>query len=132
MNSTPDRPKHVLAISAKSPERLQELAGRFSDALTDSAEGDVADLCYTAAVGRSHFNHRLAVPVTSADQLREALESFADGQRSPPLRTGKARSDRRLNVAFLFSGSKRTLKGIFNSLGVAKKGLFGPKTWEET
>lgn len=115
-SSTPDRPRHVLAISAKSPERLQELAGRFRQSLTDLGEREVADLCHTAAVGRSHFNHRLAIPVRSADQLRESLQSFADGQRSPLIKTGKARSDRRLNVAFLFSGQGSQFVGMGRQL----------------
>ena len=56
-----ERPRHVLALSAKTAEALQVLRGRYDAVLADPAHADVGDICYTANAGRSHFGHRLAV-----------------------------------------------------------------------
>ncbi len=67
-----DRPRHVLALSARSAEALRSLAGRYAGGL---AAGNVplADVCYTANVGRAHFTHRVAITAKTASDMREAL-----------------------------------------------------------
>ncbi len=105
-----ERPRHLLALSAKSPEALAALAGRFAAHLSAAAPGALADACFTANVARSHFDHRLAVEAGSAAEMGERLAAFAAGRdvaavssgaiergRSPRSRScsrGKARSTR--------------------------------------
>ena len=54
------RPRSVLALSAKSDTALVEMARRYADRLTAEPAGSLADLCFSANTGRSHFRHRLA------------------------------------------------------------------------
>ncbi len=37
------------------------MAGRFAEQLQAEPEPDLLDICHTAAIGRSHLEHRLAV-----------------------------------------------------------------------
>ncbi len=67
---TTDRREHVLALSAKDPRALGELAA----ALGAQAEpASLAALCYSANTGRDHFAHRAAIVVSDAASLRAGL-----------------------------------------------------------
>ncbi len=84
-----ERPHHVLAISARDPRALSELAGRYEEALSALAPGDdVADFCFTANAGRSHFGCRIAVSGDSASQLAQALAAVRRGESHPRVTTG--------------------------------------------
>ena len=53
-----DRPLHLLTLSAKTEEALNELITPYLEyPFTD----DLADIAYTANTGRAHFEHRLVV-----------------------------------------------------------------------
>ena len=52
-----DRPRHVLALSARSRDALRDLAGRYAARLESTSEA-LPDICFTANAGRAHFNHR--------------------------------------------------------------------------
>jgi acyl transferase domain-containing protein/SAM-dependent methyltransferase/acyl carrier protein/NADP-dependent 3-hydroxy acid dehydrogenase YdfG len=101
-----DRPQHVLALSAKTPEALRELALKYDAVLADPAHADLADLCYTANAGRSHFSNRAAVWGNSAEQLRERLVRQA---LSPALL-------RPAGIVFLFSGQGAQYPGMGRGL----------------
>ncbi|MEE8522653.1 MAG: SDR family NAD(P)-dependent oxidoreductase, partial [Thermoanaerobaculia bacterium] len=55
-----DRPLHLLPLSARSEAARSELAQRFVAHLRGGSPS-LADTCFTAGAGRSHFDHRLAV-----------------------------------------------------------------------
>ena len=81
---------------------LGELARRYEAALTDDM--DVADMCYTANAGRSHFNARLAVTGATMGEMRQGLAAFIEGQPSEAVSTGRHDGAARPRVAFLFTG----------------------------
>ncbi|CDZ76614.1 Polyketide synthase PksN [Legionella massiliensis] len=70
-------PAHVFVLSAKTKFSLDSLIKAYQEflAMTDAS---LADLCYTAAVGRAHLQWRIAVTATSKKELIEKL-----GQISP-------------------------------------------------
>lgn len=70
-----ERPLHLLTLSAKTPIALQELADRYGEFLTTHADLSIADLCFTANVGRSLFPHRLAIVADSTAALRAQLQA---------------------------------------------------------
>jgi acyl transferase domain-containing protein len=98
-----ERPRHLLTLSAKSEEALRGLAARYAG-LLENADGDAsfADICHAAAVGRSHFAHRLAIPAASGSDARAALIASASGA-SAEVVSGVA-PPRPPAVAFLFPG----------------------------
>ena len=99
-----DRPAHVFCLSAQSDGALRKLAHRFADHLTLRPEQPLADVCFTANVGRARFAHRLALTCETRDQLRLALHAFARGERADGLRHAHAATRRHPRTAFLFTG----------------------------
>ena len=99
----PERPAHLLCLSAKSDEALHELAARYDDALAARPDAVLGDVCHTALVGRAHFAHRLAVVGASGAAMRAALSAFAAGGEHPGILAGQA-GRRPPRIAFLFTG----------------------------
>ena len=102
--SDTERPWHLLTLSAKSELALLELAQRYADFLATHPQASLADICFTANTGRSHFDHRLCVVLESTVQLHEHLEAFAAGKKTAGLVSDKVRSSKRPRIAFLFTG----------------------------
>jgi acyl transferase domain-containing protein/acyl carrier protein len=102
-SAEPERPLHVLPLSAKSESALRQVAGRFSRYLETSPES-VPDICYTASVGRSHFAHRVAIVAGSGEELRTKLTAFSAAQELHGIRRGTVSAGVRNKVAFLFTG----------------------------
>jgi polyketide synthase 12/polyene macrolide polyketide synthase/epothilone polyketide synthase D len=66
------RSDQVLCLSAKTDAALRELAGRFSEYLSQTEER-LEDICFTANTGRAHFQCRLAIVGSSAREIGEKL-----------------------------------------------------------
>jgi acyl transferase domain-containing protein len=88
----------ILTLSAHTPPALVALACDHAERLSEPSDS-VHDICFTAAVRRSHHAHRLAVVGEDAGQLRGKLAAFVraggaspEGSRAP------------LRIAFVFSG----------------------------
>ncbi|WP_371497172.1 type I polyketide synthase [Kitasatospora sp. NBC_00374] len=96
---------HVLTLSAKTKRSLQLQVERYRRHLERHPDLDVADLCYTANVGRSHFSHRIAGPVSDRESLAALLARHADTEPAGP------RGDIR-KVAFLFTGQGSQYAGM--------------------
>jgi acyl transferase domain-containing protein len=99
-----ERPRHVLVLSAKDKEALRRSARDYARHLEGLTAADVADACFSAATGRSHFRERLALVVESGGKAAEALGAFAEGRPASGLATGKAPASGRPKVGFLFTG----------------------------
>jgi acyl transferase domain-containing protein/SAM-dependent methyltransferase len=109
-----DRPLHVLALSARDKESLADLASRYEGRL--EGETAIADLCYTANAGRSHFEHRLAVAGANAHELKRGLASFRKGDAISTVATGRVTGASRPQVAFLFTGQGAQSAGMARGL----------------
>jgi myxalamid-type polyketide synthase MxaB len=110
-----ERPLHVFTLSAKSNEALRELAGRYATALNDPAPGDLADICYTANSGRSHFAHRLATVVDSNSHTQTRLQAAASGENVAGVQSGHV-PDGRPKIAMLFTGQGSQFVGMGREL----------------
>lgn len=97
------RPLHLLTLSAKSEKALRELAQSYIDFLATHPNASLADICFTANTGRSHFDHRLAVVAESNVNLREHLGGFASGTDAGFL-TNQVHNKKLSKIAFLFTG----------------------------
>jgi acyl transferase domain-containing protein len=86
------RAPYLLPLSARSEGALTDLAMRYAARLAHACGDDLASICYTAGAGRAHFPHRLAALVSTVDDARHALESFAAGRPADAVRSGKASS----------------------------------------
>ncbi|NET47829.1 MAG: AMP-binding protein, partial [Merismopedia sp. SIO2A8] len=69
------QPTHYLfTVSAKTPQALMDLTQRYIQVLERNPETDLASVCATAYMGRSHFSHRLAMIATSITDLKIQLQ----------------------------------------------------------
>ena len=111
------RSARLLPLSGKSDTALREFAAGYiawlDDRLKDPAPGAadtlLADLAWTAGVGRSHFSHRAGVVFKNTESLRGALQAIAD--RSDGAEAGTA-----AKVAFVYTGQGSQWPGMGKTL----------------
>ena len=92
----------LLPLSARSPEALTCLAGRYEQALDERVR--LADLCYTAGARRGHHPHRLAVVGDSTRAIRDALAAHRRGEPHAAVSEGRCVPGHEPRVVFVFSG----------------------------
>ncbi|MEL6855144.1 MAG: beta-ketoacyl synthase N-terminal-like domain-containing protein [Cyanobacteria bacterium J06607_13] len=73
----------LLPLSAQTPAALKQLAARYAQHLSAHPNVNLADLCYTASIGRSHFTHRLAILTSTPTDLRQILIDIIAGRPHP-------------------------------------------------
>ncbi len=95
-------PLCILPISARHPGSLRELARRYRDLLAGADAPPLADLCYSAAVRRSHHPHRAAFVGPGRAEMIEQLDSFLS--RDDPPAPGRGARAREPKLAFVFTG----------------------------
>jgi acyl transferase domain-containing protein/acyl carrier protein len=103
-----EHPWHILTLSAKTEHALDELANRYEQHLRQNLTLNLADVCFTANTGRSHFAHRLSVVASSAEEMYQKLASSSI--------TGVARDMQRPQIAFLFTGQGAQYVGMGQQL----------------
>ena len=111
-----ERPLHLLTLSAKSESALRKMAQQYADFLKDKPASTIADICFTANTGRTHFAHRLAITGNSAQQLHERLLEAAEGREGQGTQHGQVQGKERTKVAFLFSGQGSQYVGMGRQL----------------
>src|SRR5699024_137622 len=104
----------LLALSARSPEALVALAQRYGSWLSAHPEVDIADVCRTAGVGRSHFEHRAALVVDSVHSAGEGLSELAENRLRPGVVRGECTD--RPTTAWLFTGQGSQHPGMAREL----------------
>ncbi|WDZ83563.1 SDR family NAD(P)-dependent oxidoreductase [Micromonospora cathayae] len=89
--------EHLLVLSAHTPDLLARRVADVSRLITEDTPVDLADLCFSAAVGRSHLAYRVAVLATDTDELaaglRRALDAGPDQLPGLALRGGTVLPD---------------------------------------
>ncbi|MDQ3605878.1 MAG: acyltransferase domain-containing protein, partial [Gemmatimonadota bacterium] len=134
---TPERPVQLLALSGRTRDDLRAQATNFRDYLAGDPHppapsaasgrgggtqavgggaGSLADICHTAAVGRTHFAHRLAVLGAEPGQMVQRLDAYLSGSDVSGLVTGEVRASVRPRVAFLFTGQGAQYVGMARQL----------------
>ena len=107
----------VLALSARSPEALAARAHAILELLGDaSADADLHDLCYTAAVRRAHHDHRLAIVAAGREPLAARLSAFLAGELGERTASGVRPAGPRRKVVFLFPGQGSQWLGMGREL----------------
>ncbi|MEM8778242.1 MAG: beta-ketoacyl synthase N-terminal-like domain-containing protein [Cyanobacteria bacterium P01_G01_bin.49] len=102
--SSPERPYHLLTLSAQTEPALLEMASHYQTFLLSHTDISVADLCFSANTGRSQFEHRLSIITRTSEQLQQQLSAFVAHQEDPNVISAKIESRKTAKVAFLFTG----------------------------
>ena len=85
---SPERSVRLLPLSGKSEDALRQLAEQYLgwlDRCSEEMASDgaaaafLADMAWTAAVGRTHFEYRAGLVFENAESLRQELNSLANG-----------------------------------------------------
>ncbi|MRH87970.1 SDR family NAD(P)-dependent oxidoreductase [Nocardia sp. SYP-A9097] len=74
----------ILPLSARSPEAVRALAGRFAAALDGVT--DIDSIVAAAWTRRAHHSHRAAFEFEDPAELRAKLQEFASGEGTRPVR----------------------------------------------
>ena len=112
------RETRLLPLSGRTDKALRALAGRYLSwlddraqalASEDAADSLLADIAWTAAVGRSHFECRAGLPFRDAESLRERVRALVESEEgSEPQGAGK--------VAFAYTGQASQWVGMGETL----------------
>lgn len=110
-----ESPWHLLTFSAASQASLDHLAGLYSSRLDSKDSTGLGDICFTAGVGRAHFQHRVGVLGQSADDIAEQLDLYRKRQQTPLIFQGAAGSEAR-RIGFLYTGQGAQYPGMGKQL----------------
>src|SRR5271163_3637039 len=113
-SEAPEASMNVLALSARSPAALVALAQRYGSWLSTNPEVDIAEVCFTAGVGRSHFEHRAALVVETVQSASEGLPELAENRLRPGVVRGECTD--RPTTAWLFTGQGSQYPGMAREL----------------
>ncbi|MFG2312774.1 type I polyketide synthase [Streptomyces sp. NPDC048566] len=113
MASAPRAPIPWL-VSARSEQALRAQADRLLEAVADGAQPDPADVGWSLASSRAHFEHRAVVLGRTRDELLAALTALSRGEESPAVVRGVTGDPGR--TAFLFPGQGSPWAGTARAL----------------
>lgn len=114
--SAPERPLHILALSAPSEESLRHQAAdvkRFLEAQTDAV---LPQLCFSVNTGRRHFDRRLALTAGSRRECLDRLAKVVEGDEPTGCIRGNVSPGSGPKVAFLFTGQGSQHAGMGKQL----------------
>src|SRR3954468_7718580 len=98
------RPLEILILSAKHETALVDLVGRYADFMSNP-QVSLGDICYTAGVGRSHFEERVGVVCRTIEEAQKKLKAFSSGEKTSGIIRGRlAAGGNTPKIAFLFTG----------------------------
>src|SRR5690606_24430877 len=97
----------LLVLSARNEAALARASERLSAYLGEHPELPLADVAFTLACGRRHFEHRRALVVSGAAEARAALKGATAGK--PTLRSAP-------EVVFVFPGQGSQHAGMGRAL----------------
>ena len=80
-----ERPAELLVLSARNKKALSELATNYRDFIQQNPTINLADLCDTAASGRRHYEHRIALTVGSPEEAMDKLSQLANEKVASPM-----------------------------------------------
>lgn len=99
-----ERPCELVVLSAKSAAGLQSVADQWVALLAQDSTTSLPDLAFTAATGRSHLRHRVAIVGRGKTEIREKLRAWREGRTPTGLAAGQTTVGRKRKIAFVFTG----------------------------
>ena len=99
-------PVEILPLSAKTEAALFSMAESWQRWLFQRDEDvpALSDLCYTAAVRRTHHEYRLAMVGANREDMARQLDAFCKGESMTTLLSGRSIPDTAHKMVFVFSG----------------------------
>ena len=104
-----ERPEQILTLSAQTPAALDRLIIEYQQYLVANPNVDLGDICFTANVGRSHFD--LRVRAIAADSIAMGEQLAALPPTAAIARAG-LNSSNQPHIAGLFTGQGGQYAGM--------------------
>lgn len=105
----------ILTVSGRDAAALQEASALYEAALSASRDS-FADICRTAATGRAHFSHRLAVLARSSAEASGHLAVWRRSEAHAAVLEGRVDEAGLPGVVFLFTGQGSQYEGMGRAL----------------
>ncbi|MGH9822643.1 MAG: beta-ketoacyl synthase N-terminal-like domain-containing protein, partial [Blastocatellia bacterium] len=105
----------ILVLSARSTKALETLAESYTEFLRTQA-GSLRDVCYSAGVRRTHFEHRLSVSGYESQDLVEQCKAYLGGQARSGMASGSVSHGRNYKVVYVFPGQGSQWVGMAQQL----------------
>lgn len=75
---------NLFVLSAQTENSLYELAQQYRQYVSENSQASMKSICYTASTGRAHLDHRIAMIVSSKQELSDKLTCLVQGDRNIP------------------------------------------------
>ncbi|WJM63972.1 amino acid adenylation domain-containing protein [Bacillus amyloliquefaciens] len=75
---------HLFVLSAQTENSLYELVQQYRQYVSNDSQTSLKSICYTASTGRAHLDHRIAMIVSSKQELSDKLTCLVQGDRNIP------------------------------------------------
>src|SRR6202034_3037594 len=112
----PQRPLHLLTVSARTDAALRAAWKRLDEHLGSHPEASIQDVCHTANAGRSHFASRISVLCTDIPEAREKLRDCFSSGTPNGVMASRVSGVTRPRLAFLFTGQGSQYIGMGRQL----------------
>ncbi|KAB8314798.1 type I polyketide synthase [Tolypothrix campylonemoides VB511288] len=103
VQTTVERPLHLLTVSAKTEEALNQFILSYENHLVANPSLKLGDICFSTNTGRSHFQHCLSVVAATTAELQEKLRELRAGKKPGGVYTGIQQTTQP-KIAFVFTG----------------------------
>jgi acyl transferase domain-containing protein/acyl-CoA synthetase (AMP-forming)/AMP-acid ligase II/acyl carrier protein len=115
-------PPYVLPLSAQQSQAIPLVAKKYAEFLARQSDISLSDLCYNAALRRSHLTHRAAIVFATREQLQERLQILARGEPHYAVARGREQG-KRPKIVFVCSGQGQQWWAMARAL-LGKEGVF--------
>ncbi|MDD9964954.1 MAG: thioester reductase domain-containing protein, partial [Myxococcales bacterium] len=112
---TPPRSAQLVVLSARAKAALRDTAARLCGDLQQHPDKSLADVAYSLATRRQHYEHRLALTAQTRDELVEALGALEQDRFRSSVSSAVAASSSP-PVAFVFTGAGAQWPGMGRDL----------------
>lgn len=94
----------MVVISAKSNVSLDSLVDEWIEYLNKETTLPIENVAFTAALGRTHLSHRLAIIGSSTEEITQKLQNWREGRTPKGFATGQVLFKIKPRVGFMFTG----------------------------
>ena len=99
---------NLFTLSARNKPTLLQLVANYARYLQNNLDLNLDDICLTLNLGRSHFNHRLALTASSTLEVQKKLTRYINRANPSECWQGKVNRDRELEVKVVSSTEVQT------------------------
>ncbi|PEE48966.1 hypothetical protein COM71_02745 [Priestia megaterium] len=125
MQSSFERPLHVLTLSAKDEDALSELIIKYKDYLDNKSLEKLENICFTANVGRTHFSHRTAFIAESSEQMKIILADYLRGNIKSGVIKSPNQDYKHPKLAFIINGeiTRKSVRILYKTQPIFKENI---------